>query len=112
MLYNNENVWTFAGWVYDTDKLRYYLHGAAFAFILIGNLFDIGTIIYADRIKDMFEDDKIQDEENVKENEPLNTTSDDLNDLNDPTLQWSFRWFRPLLQNDYVILILFDYFYK
>ena len=44
-------------WVYDIDKFRYYLHGTAFGFILLGNLLDIGVIIYAKRIKNLYDDE-------------------------------------------------------
>ena len=47
--------------MYDIDKFRYYLHGTAFGFILLGNLLDIGVIIYANRIRNLYDDDETDD---------------------------------------------------
>lgn len=55
-------------WLYDIDKFRYYLHGAAFAFMTIGSLFDIGIIIFANRIQNLFDEEKdIELKEDTKE---------------------------------------------
>ena len=42
--------------MYDIDKFRYYLHGTAFGLVLLGNLLDIGVIIYANRIINFYDD--------------------------------------------------------
>lgn len=44
-------------WLYDVDKLRIYLHGAALAFVTLGTLFDIGIIALSDRIGNLYESD-------------------------------------------------------
>ncbi|RWS22490.1 solute carrier organic anion transporter family member 4C1-like protein, partial [Leptotrombidium deliense] len=31
-------------WVYDNEKLRYYLHGATFVCITVGSVFDLATL--------------------------------------------------------------------
>ena len=49
-------------WLYDIDKFRKYLHGAAFAFMIIGSLFDIGIIIMANRIKNLYGDEEEDDD--------------------------------------------------
>ena len=43
-------------WLYDQDKFRYFLHGSAFAFMMIGSLFDFGIIFMSNRIKNFYED--------------------------------------------------------
>ena len=48
--------------MYDIEKFRYYLHGASFGFILLGNLLDIGVIIYANRIRNFYDDDDETDD--------------------------------------------------
>lgn len=49
-------------WVYDVDKFRYYLHTAAFFFMMLGSLFDVGVIFYADRIKNIYDDEELEEE--------------------------------------------------
>jgi hypothetical protein len=48
-------------WLYDIDKFRYYLHGASFAFMTIGSLFDIGIIVMSSRIRNLYDDEDIND---------------------------------------------------
>ncbi|XP_054158014.1 solute carrier organic anion transporter family member 74D-like [Oppia nitens] len=50
-------------WLYDIDKFRVYLHSAAFGFMLLGSLFDIGIIVYSDRLKNLLDDEE-EDEDN------------------------------------------------
>ena len=47
--------------MYDIDKFRYYLHGTGFGLVLLVNLLDIGVIIYANRIKNLYDDDETDD---------------------------------------------------
>lgn len=61
-------------WLYDLNKFRYYLHGAAIAFSLLGTLFDIGVYIFANRLKNLYEDedenvDPIENLEEIKQEE-------------------------------------------
>lgn len=44
-------------WVYDTDKLRNYLHGASFGLILIGTFFDFLVFLYSKRVKNFYGED-------------------------------------------------------
>ena len=44
------------------------MHGASFAFMTIGSLFDIGIIILADRIKNLYDDDEEDDTEEGEQN--------------------------------------------
>jgi len=44
-------------WLYDLDKFRYYLHGAAIAFSLLGTVFDVGVLINANMLKNLYEDE-------------------------------------------------------
>jgi hypothetical protein len=45
-------------WVYDMDQFRYYLHGTAFAFMMIGSLFDIGVILKANQMKHLYDEEE------------------------------------------------------
>ncbi|XP_054158013.1 solute carrier organic anion transporter family member 74D-like [Oppia nitens] len=54
-------------WLYDIDKFRVYLHSAAFGFMLLGSLFDIGVIVYSDRLKNLLDDEE-EDEDNDDKN--------------------------------------------
>ncbi|XP_015782653.1 solute carrier organic anion transporter family member 2A1 [Tetranychus urticae] len=49
-------------WLYDIDKFRVYLHGTAFTLVMIGSCFDIGVLVYANRLKNLYddEDDDVQ----------------------------------------------------
>ncbi|CAG2168850.1 unnamed protein product [Oppiella nova] len=53
-------------WLYDVDKFRVYLHGAAFGFMILGSVFDIGIIVLSNRLKNLLDDDN---EEDDKKNE-------------------------------------------
>ncbi|XP_054156342.1 solute carrier organic anion transporter family member 74D-like [Oppia nitens] len=53
-------------WLYDQDKFRYYLHGAAFAFMMVGTMFDLGIIFMADKVKDFYDDNANNDNANGK----------------------------------------------
>jgi hypothetical protein len=61
-------------WVYDIEKFRYYLHLGSFAFLMIGTLFNIPIIFYANRIKNMFEDEE--------ENENESNSSQEMGKIN------------------------------
>lgn len=43
-------------WLYDTEKFRYYLHGAAFTFMTIGSIFDAFVIYFAKDLKNLYDD--------------------------------------------------------
>ncbi|RWS15958.1 Solute carrier organic anion transporter family member 5A1-like protein [Dinothrombium tinctorium] len=43
-------------WVYDNDKFRYNLHSITFALACLGSCFDVGTIFFSKRIKDLYDD--------------------------------------------------------
>lgn len=45
-------------WLYDIDKFRYRLHGFTFAFSMIGSMFDLIVFMYANRLKNMYEDEE------------------------------------------------------
>lgn len=61
-------------WLYDNDKFRNYLHSAAIVFILIGSLFDALMIFFADRVKNIAQDD--QEEENQENQVELRQIDD------------------------------------
>ncbi|KAJ6223460.1 hypothetical protein RDWZM_002005 [Blomia tropicalis] len=44
-------------WLYDIDKFRVLLHVCTFGFIMIGITLEIGTVIMAGRIKDLYDED-------------------------------------------------------
>ncbi|CAG2119158.1 unnamed protein product, partial [Medioppia subpectinata] len=43
-------------WLYDTDKFKNYLHGSAFAFMMVGSLFDLGIIFMSKKIKNFYDE--------------------------------------------------------
>jgi hypothetical protein len=45
-------------WLYDSEKFRYYLHGASFAFMSVGSLFDLFVIYYSKRMTNLYEEDE------------------------------------------------------
>ena len=45
-------------WLYDTEKFRYYLHGAAFTFMTIGSIFDAFVIYFAKNMRNLYDDDE------------------------------------------------------
>ncbi|KAH9403607.1 hypothetical protein TYRP_014791 [Tyrophagus putrescentiae] len=49
-------------WLYDHDKFRNYLHTAAIVFILLGSVFDFAMIFFADRVKNIAQDDQEEEE--------------------------------------------------
>jgi hypothetical protein len=49
-------------WLYDSEKLKVYLHGAAFAFMAMGSLFDILVIYYSPRMQDLYGDEEEEDD--------------------------------------------------
>ncbi|RWS11071.1 Solute carrier organic anion transporter family member 5A1-like protein [Dinothrombium tinctorium] len=62
-------------WLYDTQKLRYYLHGTTFAFAMVGSCFDFVLFIFANRLNNMYDEEDEIDENEMqqrKEEEPLN----------------------------------------
>lgn len=59
-------------WLYDIDKYRIYMHMSAFAFLMVGVMFEIGTACLAGRIKNFYEDEdetveKIESETQVQQ---------------------------------------------
>ena len=52
--------------MYDHDKFRNYLHTAAIVFILLGSVFDFAMIFFADRVKNIAQDDQEEEEEEEK----------------------------------------------
>lgn len=47
-------------WLYDSEKFRYYLHGAAFTFMTIGSCFDAFVIYYSKSMTNLYDDDDIE----------------------------------------------------
>lgn len=45
-------------WLYDLDKFRVYLHASSFMFLMVGVLCECGTIIYASRVRNIYEEDE------------------------------------------------------
>ena len=46
-------------WIYDIDKFTEYLHNSAFGFMLVGAIMHLVVVLYAHRIKNMFDDEDI-----------------------------------------------------
>ena len=55
-------------WLYDQDKFRYYLHGSAFAFMMIGTCFDIGIIACSSQLKGFYDDEE-NEQEDIQESQ-------------------------------------------
>ena len=67
-------------WLYDQDKFRYYLHGSAFAFMMVGTCLDIGVIALSSRLKNFYDEDEEKEqgkEESEKEKEAKGFTNED-----------------------------------
>ncbi len=56
-------------WLYDIEKFGHYLHLSSFTLLMIGTLFEIPIIFYANRIKNMFEDENENENNSVKPQE-------------------------------------------
>lgn len=48
-------------WIYDSEKMRTYLHGAAVFFMVIGSLFDLLMIFKAHHLKNIYEDEVVEE---------------------------------------------------
>ncbi|XP_076326319.1 solute carrier organic anion transporter family member 74D-like [Tachypleus tridentatus] len=44
-------------WVYDSEKFRYYLHGASISFIFVGSLFDVIVFLLSGRLKNFYDEE-------------------------------------------------------
>ena len=45
-------------WLYDAQKFRYYLHGAAFTFMTVGSIFDAFVIYFAKNMRNLYDDEE------------------------------------------------------
>jgi hypothetical protein len=45
-------------WLYDSEKFRQYLHGAAFTFMTIGSFFDMFVIYFSKNMKNLYDDEE------------------------------------------------------
>lgn len=67
----------------------YYLHGASFALMMFGSLFDIFVIIYADRIKNMYDDEPESDEKTAELQALRKTNADEATKDQDEDVRFS-----------------------
>lgn len=51
-------------WLYDSEKFRHYLHGAAFTFMTIGSVFDIFVIYFSKSMKNLYDDEDVEEDAN------------------------------------------------
>jgi len=49
------------------DKFRVYLHSAALCFIAIGILLEIGVVVFANRIQNLYDDESSDEGEEAKD---------------------------------------------
>lgn len=54
-------------WIYDSEKMRTYLHGGAVFFMVIGSMFDLLMIFKANHLKNIYDDEIIEEVEEDKE---------------------------------------------